>query len=61
MGKDAVMVIRAILFSLAITAGNFAYQAFGPENWYLAFERSFLQWWAIVGFAAGEHFIWRKQ
>lgn len=52
--KNTTNTLRALsasdLFGLwvAITAGNFVYQAFGAHSWMVAGERSFFQFVAMI-------------
>ena len=46
------MMTRAVLFVLALAAGNFLWQAIsGAHDWGAALERSYSQCWAVLWFA----------
>jgi hypothetical protein len=41
----------ALITMLGLSLGNFSYQAFTGENWGVAFERTYFQFWGCMTLA----------
>lgn len=56
------MKAKLFLVFIGLTLGGCVYQSFKPEpNWFIVFERSYFEGWALLTYWFMETFIWKNE